>query len=174
VLNKKKKIILFLLLSSFVMLEQTTYLETTPTTLTDFLTFYLPATSAYLKNVYLKEIKVGINAIDVGSDTGIVFIDTPNYSINLFNGNTPPIPISPSINAAGTELHHKYEGSPLTFMQTTSRIKCDKNIPIKVRILKRNKTPLAINYLYLRYDVEYVPMEAQPLRDINPDVFNVL
>lgn len=152
------------------MIEQSSYLET-GALLTDFLTFYLPASSVYLQAVYLKEIKIGINAIDVGSDTAIVFLDVPNSSVNLFNGNQPPIPISPSINSAGTELHHKYEGSPLTFMETTSKIKCDKNIPIKLRILKRDKTPLAIDYLYLRYDVHYKP---QPIHNINPDLFNVV
>ncbi len=120
---------------------------------TDDLLIQIPGLTTDLKRLELKELKIGINAADVGSNTNwITFeIKSPGGGLQVASGNK--IVTVQALEAAGTILYRQYHHDNLILLKLNTKQATCSSRPIHLRILTATKDPLPITYLYLRMNL---------------------
>lgn len=128
----------------------------------------LPTSTMYLKKLSLKEIKIGINALDVGSNMDYVTIEFINMRPNLFTCNGGSISTVPTLDATGTFLYRHYQIDYLELLENQSNRTTEKDFPITIRLRKGDDSILKKDYVYLRFETVY---EKGTIWDLNQDRF---
>ncbi len=119
-------------------------------TTTSDLEIQIPGLTTDLKRLELKELKIGINASDVGSNTDWIYLDikSPGGGLQVVSGNK--IVTVPALELGGTVLYRQYHHDNLILLKLNCKQSTTSSRPIHVRILKADQTPLAKDFVYLR------------------------
>lgn len=117
----------------------------------DDLMIQIPGLTTDLKRLELKEMKIGINAVDVGSNTSWITFDikSPGGGLQVASGNK--IVTVPVLEAGGTILYRQYHHDNLVLFKLNCKQSTTSSRPIHVRILRADQVPLAKDYVYLRF-----------------------
>lgn len=116
---------------------------------TQTLDFLLPNSTNYVKSVEIKEIAIGIGAPDIGSDLRYIGIEILAPRNGLENNNGNIIYTTPGINNLGDLLYRHYQGENLELFKLNSKISREKNLNIKLNILKMDNTKLSMDFFIL-------------------------
>ncbi len=135
----------------------------------DDLIIRLPTSTMYLKKLSLKELKIGINAADVGANMDYITLEFINPRTNMFTCNGGSIVTVPNLEAAGTHLYRHYQIDYLELLENQSTKTTERDFPLTIRIRKGDETILSKNYVYLRLNAEY---EKGSIWNLNSDRFN--
>lgn len=135
---------------------------------TDLLEIQIPGLTNDLKRLELKELKIGINAVDVGSNTNWIYLDIHSPTGGLVPSSGSKLATVPALENAGTTLYRQYHHDNLVLLKLNCKQATQTSRPIHLRILKATGDPLAIDYLYLRmslveahnYDPYLVPLSV--------------
>lgn len=122
---------------------------------TDKLIFNLPWTTTNLKRLDLKEIKIVINNIDIGSNTDYVTLSFQNLASGFIGDNTSNIVTVPTIREFGRVLYRIFQKDHLNILKCQAKQPTERDIKFQVQILKGDDTILLKDYIYLRFDAFY-------------------
>ena len=134
----------------------------------DDITIILPTSTMYLKKLSLKELKIGINALDVGSNMDYITFEFINMRTNLFTCNGRSVVTVPALDATGTFLYRHYQIDYLELLDNQSKKTTEKDFPITIRLRKGDDSILKKDFIYLRFEAVY---EKGTIWDLNQDRF---
>lgn len=140
----------------------------------DDLEIQIPGLTNDLKRLELKELKIGINAADVGSDTSFIYLDikSPGGGLQVASGSK--LATVPALEAAGTVLYRQYHHDNLVLLKLNCKQATQSSRPIHLRILRADQVPLAKDYVYLRMGL-YEAHNFDPyLRPLATDRFQAM
>ena len=122
----------------------------------------------------LKELKIGINVADVGSNTDWIYLDikSPGGGLEVASGRK--LATVPALEAAGTVLYRQYHHDNLVLLKLNCKQATQTSRPIHLRVLKPDQTPLAKNYVYLRLGLFEAQNFDPYLRPLPVDRFQAL
>jgi len=117
---------------------------------TSDLEIFIPGMTNDLYSLELKELKIGVNVADVGSDLSwITFqVISPQGGITPCSGNN--LHTVPASEVGGTVLYRQYHHDNLVLLKLIAKQATLSSRPIKLRILKPDGSRLAKDYVYLR------------------------
>lgn len=135
---------------------------------TDDLLIRLSTSTMYLKKLSLKELKIGINAADIGANMDYITLEFINPRTNMFTCNGGSVVTVPNLEGGGTYLYRHYQIDYLELLVNQTTKTTEKDFPITIRVRKGDDSILSKNYVYLRLEVEY---EKGSIWDLNQDRF---
>lgn len=117
---------------------------------TSELQIQIPGLTNGLQRLELKELKIGINAADVGSNTDWIYLDIKAPRGGLIPASGSKLATVPVLEAAGTVLYRQYHHDNLILLKLNCKQATQSSRPVNLRILKADGSPLQIDFLYLR------------------------
>lgn len=141
---------------------------------TDDLLIQIPGLTNDLKRLELKELKIGIDASDVGSDTSWIYLDIKSPTGGLQVASGGKIATVPALEAAGTVLYRQYHHDNLVLLKLNCKQATMSSRPIHLRILRADQNPLAKTYVYLRLGLFEARNYDPYLRPLPIDRFQAL
>lgn len=120
---------------------------------TDSLEIQIPGLTNGLVQLDVKELKIGIDASGVGSDTSWIYLEIKSPNGGLIPAAGTQIATVPALDGGGTTLYRQYHHDNLILLKLNTKQATCSSRPIHLRILTATKDPLPITYLYLRMNL---------------------
>lgn len=117
---------------------------------TDDLEIQIPGLTNDLQRLELKELKIGINAVDVGSNTDWITLDIKSPTGGLVPASGSKIITVPALEGGGTKLYRQYHHDNLILFKLNCKQATQSSRPIRLQIRKPDGDPLAKDFVYLR------------------------
>ena len=135
----------------------------------------IPGLTNNLKCLQLTELKIGIDAADVGSNFDWITLEIVSPGGGIMPAAGGKLVTVPELNAAGTRLYKNYNDDHLILLKLNAKTATMSSKPITVRIRKSDGTLLAKTFLYLRMDlVEENPIPSPYFEPLDTDRFQAL
>lgn len=135
---------------------------------TDDIEFNIPGLTNDMKRLELKELKIGIDAADVGSNVNWITLEIVSPGKGLIPSAGSKLVTVPALEGGGTLLYRQYHHDNLVLFKLNSNLATQTSKPIKIRILKADQSRLAKTFVYLRmglfearaYDPYLIPLSV--------------
>jgi len=114
------------------------------------ITFEIPGLTNDLKRLVLKELKIGVNVADVGSDLSWITIKILSPGGGVTPSSGTDLVTVPAVEAGGSVLYRQYHHDNLVLLKLNAQKATQTSRPIKIRINKADGSKLAKDYVYLR------------------------
>lgn len=136
---------------------------------TSILEIQIPGQTQDLKRLELKELKIGINAASVGTNTSWITLDIKGPGGGLIPSAGQKLATVPALDAAGLTLYRQYHHDNLVLLKLNCKQATMSSKSFRLQILQAAGLPLAIDYIYLRmglFEAKNFAPYLQPL-DVN-------
>ena len=119
-------------------------------TATSVIDIQLPGLTQDLERLELKELKIGINAASVGTNTSWITLDIKSPGGGLVPTAGQRLVTVPALDAAGLTLYRQYHHDNLVLLKLNCKQATMSSKSFRIQVLQAADLPLAIDYIYLR------------------------
>lgn len=141
---------------------------------TDELEIQIPGLTSDLSRLELKELKIGINAADVGSNTDWITLHIKSPTGGLIPASGSKILTVPALEGGGTKLYRQYHHDNLILLKLNCKQATQTSRPIRLSILKPSGDRLAKDFVYLRMGLFEAGNFAPYMKPLDVDRFQAL